>query len=35
MNPFTIIDKYYTQGTALYDILVDHSRLVTQKLTPN
>ena len=31
MNPFTIIDKYYTQGTALYDILVDHSRLVTQK----
>ena len=31
MNPFTIIDKYYTQGNALYDILVEHSRLVTQK----
>ncbi|WP_455498687.1 HDIG domain-containing metalloprotein [Coprobacter sp.] len=31
MDPFTIINKYYIPGTPLYDILVGHSRLVTQK----
>ena len=31
MDPQTIIKKYYTPGTKLYDILVDHSQLVTEK----
>ncbi|MCP9610892.1 HDIG domain-containing metalloprotein [Coprobacter tertius] len=31
MNPLTIIEKYYTPGSKLYDILVDHSRLVTER----
>ncbi len=31
MNPLEIIERYYTPGTELYKILVDHSRSVTQK----
>ncbi|MDR2626593.1 MAG: HDIG domain-containing protein [Dysgonamonadaceae bacterium] len=31
MNPLDIIRKYYTEGSTLYDILVTHSRLVTEK----
>ena len=31
MDPQIIIKKYYTPGTKLYDILVDHSQLVTEK----
>jgi uncharacterized protein len=31
MNPFNIICKYYTAGTALYDILLTHSRSVAEK----
>ena len=31
MDPFTLIDKYYTKGTKLYDILVTHSRKVAEK----
>ncbi len=31
MDPFAIINKYYTQGTPLYDILVTHSRRVAEK----
>jgi uncharacterized protein len=31
MNPLDIIRKYYTEGSRLYDILVTHSRLVTEK----
>lgn len=31
MNPLFLIEKYYTPGSSLYKILVDHSRQVTQK----
>lgn len=31
MEPLEIIQKYYTPGTELYNILVDHSRLVTAR----
>lgn len=31
MEPFSIIDKYYTPGTPLYEILVTHSRRVAEK----
>ncbi len=31
MNPFTIIDKYYTKGTKLYDIYIFHVTEVTNK----
>ncbi|MCH5328035.1 MAG: HD domain-containing protein [Coprobacter sp.] len=31
MEPLVLIEKYYTPGTRLYDILVDHSRRVTEK----
>ncbi len=31
MDPFTIINEYYNEGTLLYDILVTHSRSVAQK----
>lgn len=31
MNPFDIINKYYQEGTELYDILVNHSSDVTRK----
>lgn len=31
MDPFTLINKYYTEGSPLYDILVTHSRRVAEK----
>ena len=31
MDPFDIISEYYEEGTPLYDILVTHSQLVSQK----
>ena len=31
MEPLEIIRKYYTEGTELYEILLTHSRLVTEK----
>lgn len=31
MNPLSIINKYYKKNTEAYDILVTHSKLVTQK----
>lgn len=31
MDPIFIIEKFYTPGTRLYDILVTHSRIVTEK----
>ncbi|MEG1587352.1 MAG: HD domain-containing protein [Bacteroidales bacterium] len=31
MNPLTIIKKYYPEGSEVYRILVDHSRLVADK----
>ena len=31
MEPFSIINEYYEEGTPLYDILVTHSRSVAQK----
>ena len=31
MEPLALIEKYYTPGTRLYDILVGHSRLVTER----
>jgi len=31
MNPHTIIDKYYTKGTKLYDIYISHVTDVTNK----
>jgi uncharacterized protein len=31
MEPLEIIRKYYAEGTELYDILLTHSRLVTEK----
>lgn len=31
MHPLEIIDKYYTEGTPLYTILLSHSRSVTAK----
>lgn len=31
MNPHTIIDKYYTKGTRLYDIYISHVTDVTNK----
>lgn len=31
MNPISIINKYYSEGTNLYHILVEHSRDVTAK----
>ena len=31
MDPFKIIDKYYTPGSKLYDLLVTHSRKVADK----
>ena len=31
MDPLKIINKYYEEGTSLYDILVTHSRSVAQK----
>lgn len=31
MNPYTIIDKYYTKGTKLYDIYISHATDVTNK----
>lgn len=31
MDPYTIIDKYYTKGTKLYDIYISHVTDVTNK----
>jgi len=31
MDPMAVIDKYYPSGSALYGILVDHSRQVAEK----
>ena len=31
MDPLVIIRKFYTPGTRAYDILIRHSRQVTQK----
>ncbi|CCK82158.1 HD domain-containing protein [Desulfobacula toluolica] len=31
MDPLTIIEKFYAQNTKLYQILVEHSRIVTEK----
>ncbi len=31
MNPFDIINKYYKEGTEIYNILVTHSNLVAEK----
>jgi len=31
MDPLTIIEKFYTPGTKLYQVLVHHSRIVTEK----
>ena len=31
MNPLPIIEKFYTPGTKLYKILLDHSQIVTEK----
>ena len=31
MNPFKLIDKYYKQGSRARYMLIEHSRLVTQK----
>lgn len=31
MNPYEIIEKYYTPGSALYDILIRHSEQVCRK----
>jgi len=31
MNPLLVIDNYYTPNTALYELLLAHSRAVTQK----
>jgi len=31
IDPFLIIEKFYQPGTKSYDILVDHSRIVTEK----
>jgi len=31
MDPFVIIEKFYRPGTTLYQVLVDHSRIVTEK----
>ncbi len=31
MDPLSIIDNFYTPGTKLYKVLVEHSRIVTQK----
>lgn len=31
MNPLTIIEQFYIPGTPLYQTLVHHSRIVTQK----
>ena len=31
MNPIDIIDKYYKSGSRIYEILVQHSRQVTEK----
>ncbi|MBU8910026.1 MAG: HD domain-containing protein [Desulfobacterales bacterium] len=31
MDPLFIIEKFYTPGTKLYQILVGHSRIVTEK----
>ena len=31
MNPLAIIEKFYVPGTELYTVLVEHSRIVTEK----
>ena len=31
MDPLAIIEKFYTPGTKLYQVLVEHSRIVTEK----
>jgi len=31
MDTFSIIEKFYTPGSRLYEILVNHSRIVTKK----
>jgi len=31
MDPFTIIERFYTPGTRLYRVLIGHSRIVTEK----
>lgn len=31
MDPVLIIEKFYTPGTRLYKVLVEHSRIVTEK----
>ncbi|WP_300455133.1 HD domain-containing protein [Desulfobacula sp.] len=31
MDPFTLINKFYTPGTKLYQVLIEHSRIVTEK----
>ncbi len=31
MDPLTIIEKFYTRGTQLHQVLVGHSRIVTEK----
>ncbi len=31
MDPLTIIERFYTPGTKLYQVLVEHSRIVTEK----
>lgn len=31
MNPLDIIEKFYVPGTELYQVLVEHSRIVTEK----
>ena len=31
MNPLAIIEKFYTAGTKPYQVLVEHSRIVTEK----
>ena len=31
IDPLQIIEKFYAPGTRLYDILINHSRIVTDK----
>jgi len=31
MNPLSIIERFYTPGTDLYQVLVEHSRIVAEK----